>query len=434
MQSTPILKRISFLLLPATALAVASIVVVGVLRGPEPTGSEPAGREPARPAAAKPSDAIARYQRTLRDAPADHATWAALGAAYVQQARITGDPAFYPKAEGALRRSLRLAATGNHPAMIGMATLANARHEFTDAVRWGERAERIDPSSPQLYGALNDAYTQLGDYRAATAAVARMNDLGPGVAAYTRASYELEMHGDNAGARRVLRQALEDAYTPSDIAYCRYHLGELALHAGHLDEAARQYRAARTADPAYVPALQGLAKTQALHGDLTAAIKSYGDVVSRVPQPQYLAEYIELLRAAGRTGAAAAQQRLLLAERKLMTDNGVVDDLGASEYAADTGDAAGALRHARAEWARRRSVLVADALAWALHLNGHDRQALRHAEQATRLGWRNAQFYRHRADIHTALGDRAAARRDRATAHRINPHLDPRLPAIGRAS
>ncbi len=53
-------------------------------------------------------------------------------------------------------------------------------------------------------------------------------------------------------------------------------------------------------------------------------------MVSRVPQPQYLAEYIELLRADGRTGEAAAQRKLLASERKLMADNGVVDDLGAS--------------------------------------------------------------------------------------------------------
>ncbi|MFC4048225.1 tetratricopeptide repeat protein [Actinomadura syzygii] len=428
MLSTPPLKRTAVLLPAAAALAIASIVVVGVFRGPQPT--EP---DPVRPTAA-PSGVIARYQRILRDTPGDYATWAALGAAYVQQARITVDPAFYPKAEGALRRSLRLDGGDNYQAMIAMAALANARHQFGDAVRWGKRAERIAPSNPQLYGALNDAYTQLGDYPAATAAVARMNELGPGVAAFTRASYELETHGHPAGARRVLRQALDSAYTPSDVAYCRYYLGELALHSGGLDEAARQYQAARTADPAYVPALQGIAKTAALRGDLTAAISGYGEVVSRVPQPQYVAEYIELLGAAGRTREAAAQRRLLASERKLMADNGVVDDLGAAEYAADTGDAVGALRHARAEWAHRHSVIVADALAWALHLNGHDRQALRYARQATRLGWRNALFYRHRADIHAALGQGAAARRDRETAHRINPRLDPRIPAIGRAS
>ncbi|MER6816104.1 hypothetical protein ABT299_43145 [Spirillospora sp. NPDC000708] len=427
-------RRNALLLLVTGVLAATAVVVVGMFRGPDSPSTSSSGAGPGSPAGAAPEGVIARYQQTLRRAPGDYSTWAALGAAYVQQARITVNPDFYPKAEGALRRSLTLNTTDNYQAMIGMAALANARHEFAAAVGWGKRARRIAPSSPDLYGTLNDAYTQLGDYRAATAAVARLNDLGPGVAAFTRASYELEMHGHAAAARRVLRQALQSAYAPSDVAYCRYYLGELALHSGDLGEAARQYQAASTADPTYLPALQGIAKTRALRGDLTSAINGYRDVVGRVPQPQYVAEYIELLRAAGRAGEAARQQDLLRSEQKLMADNGVVDDLSASEYAADTGDAAGALRHARAEWSRRHSVIVADALAWALHRNGHDRQALRYARQATRLGWRNALFYQHRADIHAALGDHGAAHRDRARAHRINPHLDPRFPAIGRAS
>ncbi|WP_433136334.1 tetratricopeptide repeat protein [Actinomadura nitritigenes] len=214
-------------------------------RGPGPAAPGSGGG----PAAAAPEGVIARYQQTLRRTPGDYSAWAALGAAYVQQARITVNPDFYPKAEGALRRSLTLNTTDNYQAMIGMAALANARHEFAAAVGWGKRAGRIAPSNPDLYGTLNDAYTQLGDYPAATAAVARMNDLGPGVAAFTRASYELEMHGHAAAASRVLRQALESAYVPSDVAYCRYYLGELALYTGDLDEAARQYQAARTADP-----------------------------------------------------------------------------------------------------------------------------------------------------------------------------------------
>ncbi|MBW8483151.1 tetratricopeptide repeat protein [Actinomadura parmotrematis] len=413
----------------AAALALTALLATAVLRGGRPDPSA------ATLAEAAPAGTIARYQATLRDTPDDYRTWAALGAAYVQQARITVDPAYYPKAEGALKRSLALnGSDGNHPAMIGMAALANARHRFREAARWGERARRIVPSDPDLYGVLDDAYTQLGDYPAATAAVARMNELAPGVAAFTRASYELETHGDDAGARRVLEQALRSAYTPSDTAFCRYYLGELALHSGDLDRADRQYRAARTADPSSVPALQGIAKVQAVRGDLGAAIQGYRQVVARVPQPQYLAELAALLRAAGRAGEAAGQERVLAEEQRLQAANGVVDDLAASEIAADTGDRAAALRHARAEWSRRRSVIVADALAWALHLNGRDAEALRYAEQATRLGWRNALFYRHRGDIKAALGDRAGAARDRATARDINPHLDLTIPAIGRAT
>jgi hypothetical protein len=64
--------------------------------------------------------------------------------------------------------------------------------------------------------------------------------------------------------------------------------------------------------------------------------------------------------------------------------NGVTTDLETALFEADHGDRAAALRAARAERARRASVDVDDALAWALHVNGRDREALEQARQAAR--------------------------------------------------
>ncbi|GAA4228233.1 hypothetical protein GCM10022254_17830 [Actinomadura meridiana] len=421
--------RLAGLVLLVIAGAVAAMVVVGIVRkGPSSTGSDTV----AAPAGRGGGDAIARYQQRLRQVPGDYQTWAALGGAYVEQARISADPSYYPKAEGTLRRSLALQPSGNYAAMVGMGALANARHDFRAAARWGEEAKKINASSPGVFGVLTDAYTQLGDYAAATAAVGRMTRLAPGVSSFTRASYELEMHGNRDGARTLLLQALEAAYVPSDIAYCRYYLGELAFHAGDFPQAAHQYRLAYNSDKSYTPALEGIAKTAVRRGDHDSAVKAYQAVVSRMPLPQYIMEYLELLNALGRKDQAAQQGRLLDSTQRLLAANGVADNLSAAEYAADTGDARRALEQARAEWRRRHSVIVADALAWALHLNGKDRQALGFAAKATRLGWRNAQFYQHKAAIERALGDHQAARRDRARALRANPHLDEKVPALGR--
>src|SRR4051794_1708490 len=43
--------------------------------------------------------AARRLQDRLRRLPKDHTAWAELGLAYVQQARLTADPTYYPKAE-----------------------------------------------------------------------------------------------------------------------------------------------------------------------------------------------------------------------------------------------------------------------------------------------------------------------------------------------
>ncbi|WP_242882676.1 tetratricopeptide repeat protein [Actinomadura litoris] len=423
--------RLAGLGLLVLVVAVTATVVVGIVgKGPSFVGSGTVSA----PVGHGRADAIGRYQQRLREVPGDHQTWAVLGGAYVEQARIGADPAYYPKAEGALRRSLALRRTDNDAAMVGMGALANARHDFRAGARWGEEAKKINPSSPGVFGVLADAYTQLGDYPAATAAVGRMTRLAPGVSSFTRASYELEMHGNRAGARILLLQALRAAYVPSDIAYCRYYLGELHFHAGDFSQAAHQYRLAYNADKSYTPALEGIAKAAARRGDHDQAVKAYQEVVGRMPQPQYIMEYLELLNALGRKDQAAQQRRLLDSTQRLLAAGGVTDNLSAAEYAADTGDARRALEQARAEWRRRHSVIVADALAWALHLNGKDRQALGLAEKATRLGWQNAQFYQHKAAIEAALGDHDAARRDLVRATRANPHLDQKIPALGRVT
>src|SRR3954462_4007394 len=51
---------------------------------------------------------ITRTQQRLRQLPRDDAAWATLGIDYVQQAKATADPTYFPKAAGALRHSLRL--------------------------------------------------------------------------------------------------------------------------------------------------------------------------------------------------------------------------------------------------------------------------------------------------------------------------------------
>lgn len=376
--------------------------------------------------------AIARLQERLASSPQDATAYAELGAAYVQQARVSGDPAFYPKAQAALDRSLQLQPEDNLPALIGLGALANARHDFAGAALWGKRAAAVSAFNPDAYAVLADAYTQLGQPERATAAIQRMLDLAPALPALTRASYDLEQRGDRAGARRLMQRALDNAFTAPDVGFCRYYLGELAFNGGDLTEAARQYEAGLVADPQSTALLQGRAKVAALQGATDAALASYAELVTRVPNPQYVVEYGELLTRAGRVEEAAAQFALVDTLHRLFADNGGRDDLALAEYAADHGSPADAVRYAKAEWDRRKSVVVADALAWALHRAGRDREALVYADRAVARGWRNALFFHHRAAIHRALGDQAAAAADAARAKQYNPAFDAALPSFGR--
>ncbi|MDG4862618.1 tetratricopeptide repeat protein, partial [Streptomyces sp. T-3] len=250
----------------AVAVLVVAAVAGGLLAlGPDdvPRPAAPVIRADTVTGAGAPAPAqdlaalIDERRKALRTHPDDEASWTVLGTAYLEQARRTADPSYYPKSEEALRRSLRLrsAKDGNHAAMVGMGALANARHDFATARSWGERVRAAEPLRWTVYPVLIDAYTQLGAYEEATGAVQRLLDLRPGLAAFTRAGYELEMHGKAGEAKSALEQAAQVAASPAETSFCLHRIGELAWERGDVREALRQYEAALRADPDSHPAL-----------------------------------------------------------------------------------------------------------------------------------------------------------------------------------
>lgn len=374
-------------------LLVAAAVTAVILTQPSKPATIPVARQ--NPL----QDNVSALQARLRRVPADAVGWAQLGASYVELARVTADATYYGKAQGALERSLTLQPDANGPAMIGMGALANARHSFAAAKDWGLKAKAALPDTAEVYGVLADALTQLGDDAGASDAVQRMLDLKPNLAAFTRASYHFELHGQDAAAQDALKMGLQAATSPSEIAFCRYYLGELAFNAGNVDEAAVEYSQGLVVSPQDPALNQGKAKVAAARGQISDALDGYRSVVARAPLPQYLLEYAELLAKAGRKDEASQQLALIAQQQRLLESQGATDDLTASLVAADHGDKAEALRRAQAEWGRRQSVFVADAMAWALHVNGRDAEAVQYSDKAVSLGWHNPTVLRHRQAI-----------------------------------
>jgi tetratricopeptide (TPR) repeat protein len=375
---------------------------------------------------------IESLQDRLRRIPSDWRSFASLGFAYVQQARITANPSFYPKAESVLRRSLDLNRVDNYEAMIAMAALFAARHDFAAALRWGERARAVNPYDGNVYGVLGDAFAELGRYEEAVASFQRMVDTLPGLASYARVSYARELRGDVPGAMVAMRAALDLAGTPADAAWASFQLGELYFNRGRIDRAAAQYRRARKIDPTAVLPRAGLAKVAWARGDLETAIRGYTAVTRRSPTPEHVIALGDLYAVAGDETAAAGQYELVRVEERLFRSNGVNIDLEQALFEADHGDAAGALEAAREEWSRRRSIHVADALAWALYANGRYAEAAGYADRALALGTRNALFLFHAGMIRLRLGDAGTARPLLAAAVRTNPYFSIRYAEVAR--
>ena len=103
---------------PLVLVAGVLAVVVGLTAAATALWAGPASHrtaDPVGPAAADrgqindPAALVANLQAKLRVHPGDAQGWAALGFAYVEQARITADPTYYPKAQQALARARQIA-------------------------------------------------------------------------------------------------------------------------------------------------------------------------------------------------------------------------------------------------------------------------------------------------------------------------------------
>ena len=422
------LSGLQAMVLVGTALAaIGLVVVVGHLRQPPPRSpvlQQLSSRFAAPATGGSLAERVSRTQDRLRTQPDDSGGWAVLGSLYVESARVSADPNFYPKAEGALGRSLTLRGEGNWQALAGQAALANARHDFAQGLVWADRARQANPDSATVWGSLGDSLLELGRYDEGFDAVQHMVDLEPSLASYARVSYARELQGDVDGAIVAMEAALKVASSGAQRAFAEHQLGELYWNRGDVAGAVAHYGRAIRFDGSFVAAQAALARSAWAEGRTEDAIAGYRSVVDRQPLPQYVAQLADLYTVTGQPRLAQEQLGLLDAQQQLQRASGVNIDLENALVSADHRvDLARGLEAAQAEWGRRKSVFVADALAWQLHANGRDLEAVAVADQALAMGTSNAQFHYHRALILLALGQRNEARDELGRALAINPNF-----------
>ncbi|MCX4659080.1 tetratricopeptide repeat protein [Streptomyces uncialis] len=435
-QDTPALTR-RWLGSTAAALLLGAVMFTVGAIGLAPEGNTSArraGGTSEHPAPDRGVDALrARVDRLPRDAGA----WAALGIAHLEQARVTADPAAHDRAESALRRSLTVQPDGNTAAETGLGALAAARHDFPTALTWARKATTGDPYNPAAHGVLADARTQLGQYEAADRAVQRMNDLNPDSSALARASYALELRGDTTRARSLMRRALTAAATPGERSFARGTLSALALQEGDAPQALEQARAGLRTDPGDPALLEAEARAHTALGRTRQAIRAYEAALAVAPLPHYLLGLGELQQSLGRQDRAEEQYALLRAQETMRRSGGEPGsgpaDTDAILFEADHGRPDQAVAMAAEALRTRPFIAVHDAQAWALHRAGREDEALDHADRALALGTRSALFHYHRAVIHHALGNTAAARRDLTTALGTEPRFHPLHAPVARA-
>ncbi|MFE6332740.1 tetratricopeptide repeat protein [Streptomyces sp. NPDC057806] len=370
---------------------------------------------------------IDERESRVREHPGDARSWAVLGAAYVELGRRTADPAYYPKAERALRTSLKVRAKGNAEALAGLAALANARRDFPAARTWGEAALKLEPKRWTTYPLLIDAYTGTGQYKAAKRTLDRLLELRSGPAVLARAGAVYRDHGWREDAAAALSDAAAAAEAPAERAAYLERGGQLAWERGDREGALRHFQEAVRLDPDQRAAQAGQGRALAALGRTTEALNAYRVALAKQPLPEYALELGELYESLGLGQAARVQYDVLRDQVRRATAAGADEQLVLGRFEADHGDPRAAVRRLRAEWKRQPGIAVADALGWALHRAGHDEEALRFARIATDRtkggGVRSALYAYHRGMIERDLERSGPARRRLQEALRINPYF-----------
>ena len=387
------------------------------------------------PAPVEPSleSLIVTLQDRLRLNPEDTAAYAQLGLAFLQRVRETADASLYAQAETAFSEALERDPQ-QLDALIGQGLLALSRHQFHEALQWGERARALNPYRAQVYGIIGDAQVELGQYAAALVTIQKMVDTRPDLSSYSRASYQRELHGDVTGAIEAMKQAVVAGHPAAEgTLWTQVQLGHLYFNSGDLQQAEETYRQALQVRSDYVYALAGVARVRAAQDRYEEAIEYYERIVELLPLPEFVIALGDLYEMMGQPAEAKAQYDLVRAIQQLNASAGVDVDMELALFDIDHGaDPAPALKRARAAYARRPSLYAADVLAWALYHTGDYAGARRYNEETLRLGTRDALLHYHAGVIAHALGDLVAAQEYLQEALAINPYFSVRYAPAAR--
>ncbi len=366
---------------------------------------------------------VAAYQDKLRANPNDIQSNTLLGMAYLQKAREAGDPTYYGRAEGLFKKALELDPK-NADAMGGLSSLSLSRHQFEQGLVWGMKALALQPNNAYNYGVITDALVEMGRYPEAIETVQKMVDLKPNISSFSRVSYVRELHGLYDSAIEGMQQAVNVGQAKSEnSAWVNYQLGSLNFNRNELDKAELSFQQSLKIVPDYVYAQAGLAKIKAVRGDVEGALSTYASITKRMPLAEFIIEYGDILKAAGKTSEATRQYDLVRAISRLYNDNGVDTDQEMALFDADHSyKLPEALAKVKKLYEQRPSIKVADTLAWTLYQTGDYSAAAEASRQALKLGTLDSLSLFHAGMIANKLGQPTEARTflEKALAHNPN--------------
>ncbi len=363
--------------------------------------------------------AIAFYQGRIHRHPQDGLDRGTLADLYLQMAQATGDESWYLLAEQTAQQSLANLPFGNDGAVLALARIAEASHDFAEAVRLAEPV-----SSPEGMAIVVTARLGMGDLPAAVADAERLVALYPSLGSFTLRGLARSAQGDDAGAMQDLQAAIA-LEEPSEIrgsAQTRVFLGLLYARQGDYAPARQLYREALRLVPDYPLAYLQLAELETRLGRYRAAEQHYRQVGDAVAL-----HGLARLKTLRGQPAAAAWEEAETALRQRIDESTLGHRRDLAHLLLERGrpeDIPEALALMEVEASQRRDAKTLDLLAWALAASGRWPEAQRVIQEALDQGVRDAGLVHRAADIELALNNPAQAEHWRQLAEDIDPTVD----------
>src|ERR1051326_115009 len=231
----------------------------------------------------------------LRQKPDDSKAMLQLSQAYIQEARVTGDHAYYDKAALDLLDQVLKKEPGNFEALCCKSTVLLSQHHFSDGLTVAQQAVKLNPYNAFIYGLLVDANVELGNYEEAIRMADKMVSIRPDIRSYSRISYLREIFGDLKGAKQAMKLAVSAGFPGLEQSeWTRMVLAHLYECSGDLDSAEIQCKIALQERPDYPFAIAGLGRLQKERGNYKEAIGYYEKAKDMITEYSFSDELTDL--------------------------------------------------------------------------------------------------------------------------------------------
>jgi tetratricopeptide (TPR) repeat protein len=365
-------------------------------------------------------ESISFYQGWAQANPTDGLDLATLANLYIQMARATRNESWYLLAEKTAQQSLANLPFSNDGAVLALAQIAEAKHDFAAAIRLAEGL-----ANPDALGLVVTSKLALGEVEAAASLASSLAEQYPSLGSLTLKALAHEARGKDEQALADFQQAIaaEEPTHTAGSAQTRVFLGRLYFQQGDHKMAQALYQEALQIVPGYPLAHLQMAELATVKGQYRRAERHYREVGG--PTALHGLARLQALRERDASEAWAVAETELrrnvqgnaLGHRRdlahLLLERGAAEDVGE------------AVALMEAEAANRRDARTLDLLAWALMEAGRWPAAQQAIREALDQGGRNAGIAYRAGEIEAALKHPEQADQYFRLANEIDPTFNP---------